>query len=61
MLPKCTVIRLRFRPEEVRALLRAASGDRLEAAYTLLAFSTGMRGVKSSRYSIRIRTPILVS
>jgi integrase len=32
-----------FAPEEVRALLSAASGDRLEALYTL-ALSTGMRG-----------------
>ena len=32
-----------FAPQEVRALLSAASGDRLEALYTL-ALSTGMRG-----------------
>ena len=32
-----------FTPQEVRALLSRASGDRLEALYTL-ALSTGMRG-----------------
>jgi integrase len=32
-----------FTPQEVRALLSAASGDRLEALY-VLALSTGMRG-----------------
>ena len=32
-----------FTPQEVRTLLSAASGDRLEALYTL-ALSTGMRG-----------------